>query len=215
MPLRKTILADHFYRLIEHRILPRLDPFIESPNQFTMLGLGIAIIVPFGFYVHPFFGLLFILLSSVSDAIDGLVARRRGLNSEFGAFLDSSIDRISDFFYLFGFWTLFWEEEWLVLASALIFFSLIFTFMISYTKARAESLGCTCEKGFMERGVRILYLLIWALLICIRPSAAGLIRWAGLFLFIVLTLSTVIQRMVHIRAQLKYAKQPPRVVSLR
>ena len=180
-----------------------------------MLGLGFAAIVPFGFYVHPVFGLLFIMLSGISDVIDGLVARNRGMDSGFGAFLDSSIDRISDFFYLFGFWVLFWKGDRLILASSLIFFSLIFTFMISYLKAKAESLGSTCEKGFMERGVRTVYLLIWALLICIHPSASGPIRWFGLILFVVLTLSTVIQRIVHIRIQLKHTENHPKVISLR
>jgi len=203
MSLRKTFVADYFCRFIENSVLPKIEPIIENPNQFTMLGLVFAVIVPFGFYVHPIFGFLFVMLSGTADVIDGMVARSRGMDSGFGAFLDSSFDRISDFFYLFGFWILFWDSSRLILASALILLSLLFTFMTSYLKAKTEALGSTCEKGLMERGMRTVYLLAWALLLCIFPSAFGLIRWFGLILFVALTSATVVQRISHIRLQLK------------
>ncbi len=203
MSLRNSFLAGHLYRFIEKSVLPKLDPIIESPNQFTILGLVFAVIVPFGFYVHPIFGLVFILLSGLSDVIDGMVARSRGMNSGFGAFLDSSIDRISDFCYLFGFWILFWNSSQLILASSLIFLSLLLTFMISYLKAKAEALESACDKGFMERGIRTVYLLIWVFMICIFPSAFKLICWSGIMLYMGLTFATVLQRIIHIRKQLK------------
>lgn len=202
MALRQTAAAGHFCRFIEKSVIPVLAPVIDSPNQFTIIGLVFAVIVPFGFYVHPVFGLFFIILSGVADVIDGLVARTRGMDSGFGAFLDSSFDRISDFFYIFGFWVLFWESRWLIPASILIFLGFLLTFMISYLKARAEALRSTCDKGWMERGVRTVYLMVWALLICLLPASSRLILWSGLVLFLLLTLATVIHRIVHIRNRL-------------
>ena len=201
MALRNSILADYFYRFLKRTHLSKLEDSLLKPNQLTILGLVLAVFVPFGFYVHPFWGLLFMALSGFADAMDGLVAKNQGINTVFGAFLDSSFDRISDFFYLFGFWVLFWRSEQLIVASALILFSILFTFMISYTKARIEGLGGTCESGLMERGLRTLFLIVWALLLCVLPPAFDTILWLGLLLFCLLTLITVIQRIVHIRSQ--------------
>ena len=201
MALRNSIFADYFYRVLERTSLPKLEDSLLKPNQLTVLGLVLAVFVPVGFYLHPFWGLVFMVLSGFADAMDGLVAKNQGTNTVFGAFLDSSFDRISDFFYLFGFWVLFWRSERLILPSILIFLSFLLTFMISYTKAKIESLGGTCEVGLMERGLRTLYLIVWALLVCLLPSAFDTLVWLGLILFCLLTLITVIQRIVHIRSQ--------------
>ena len=107
MTLRNSILADYFYRILERALIPKLEhPFVR-PNRFTVLGLLFALAVPFCFYVHPFWGLLLIGLSGSADAVDGLVAKNQRKRTVFGAFLDSSFDRISDCFYLVGFWILF------------------------------------------------------------------------------------------------------------
>ena len=73
--------------------------------------------------------------------------------------------------------------------------------MISYTKARIEGLGGTCETGLMERGLRTLYLIVWAFLLFILPPAFDALLWLGLILFCLLTLITAAQRIIHIRSQ--------------
>ena len=202
MTLRNSILADYFYRILERTLLPKLEhPFVK-PNRFTVLGLLFALAVPFSFYVHPFWGMLLIGLSGSADAIDGLVAKNQRKNTVFGAFLDSSFDRISDCFYLMGFWVLFLENNRLVLATFLIFLSLLFTFMISYCKAKAQSLDAVCEVGFMDRGVRVVYLIVWALILTLFYHYSFLILWTGLLSYCVLTLFTLIHRVLHIRGQL-------------
>ena len=203
MSLRNSILADYFYRILERTQPPKKEHSRLSPNQVTILGALLAMGVPFGFYVHPFWGLLFMMLSGFADAMDGFVAKNQGTRSDFGAFLDSSLDRMSDFFFICGFWIFFWESRWLILASGLVFLSFLFTFMISYTKARVEGLGGTCETGLMERGVRTLYLITWAFLLCILPNIQETILWLGLILFCVLTLFTLVQRLFHIRSEFK------------
>ena len=202
MTLRNSILADYFYRILERAITPTLEhPFVR-PNRFTILGLLFALAVPFSFYVHPFWGLLLIGLSGRADAMDGLVARNHRKCTVFGAFFDSSFDCISDRFYLIGFWILFLEDKRLILATFLIFLSLLFTFMISYSKAKAESLESVCEVGFMDRGVRVVYLIVWALILCIFYKYTFFILWSGLVSYCALTLFTFIHRVLNIRARL-------------
>lgn len=204
MSLRKSFLADYFYRILETQRLRKILHLFGNSNQLTILGLLAATVVPFGFYVHPALGLLFIVLSGMADAVDGHVARALGTTSAFGAFLDSSFDRISDFFFLIGFWVLFWNTENLIAASFLIFLSSLFSLMVSYVKARAEALGVACEAGLMERGWRTLYLILWALLLSIIPHASvfDMVLWFGLIFFCGLTLATVIQRIGHIRSKI-------------
>lgn len=201
MALRKSFLAEPYYRWLDERILPYVNRLTLSPNQFTLVGVLLAAAVPIGFFLHPVVGLLFMLISGFVDTVDGLLARRRNVASTFGALLDSTLDRISDFFYIFGFWTLFWNSDRFILASGLIFASSLTTVMISYVKARSEALGGTCSIGWMERGWRTIYLIILAFLICVLPPLADLILWAGLVLYFVLTSITVLQRITHSRME--------------
>jgi len=207
MTLRKSFLAEPYYRWLDKRILPYVNRLTLSPNQFTLVGVLLAAAVPIGFFLYPVVGLLFMLISGFVDTLDGLLARRRNAASVFGAFLDSTLDRISDFFYIFGFWTLFWNSDRFILASGLIFASSLTTVMISYVKARSEALGGTCSIGWMERGWRTIYLIIWAFLICVLPPLVDLILWTGLVLYLVLTSITVLQRITHSRMEFSRSKR--------
>jgi phosphatidylglycerophosphate synthase len=206
MTLRKSFLAEPYYRWLDKRILPYVNRLTLSPNQFTLVGVLLAAAVPIGFFLYPVVGLLFMLISGFVDTLDGLLARRRNAASVFGAFLDSTLDRISDFFYIFGFWTLFWNSDRFILASGLIFASSLTTVMISYVKARSEALGGTCGIGWMERGWRTIYLIIWAFLICVLPPLVDPILWTGLVLYLVLTSITVLQRITHSRTGFSRSK---------
>jgi CDP-diacylglycerol--glycerol-3-phosphate 3-phosphatidyltransferase len=199
MSLRHSMIADYFYRIVDVTLIPVLTRLVPDPNLLTWMGMLLAALVPVGFWLHPAAGLLFILLSCCADVVDGRLARKRGQESAFGAFLDSTLDRVSDALFLCGFWVLFREREGVAVASVLILFGMLFTVLISYTKARAEALGAVCDKGLLERGWRNLYLIGWAGAIWIVPAASGLILWAGLILFCVLALVTVAQRMRQIR----------------
>ena len=201
MPLRDTILADYFYRILDRTRIPQIEHPSVNPNQFTIYGLILGVMAPMGFYIHPVFGLICIVLSGSADAMDGMVAKNKNSHTLFGAFLDSTFDRISDFFYLVGFWVLFWGSEWLILATFLTFAACLFSFMISYIRARAESLGGKCDKGLMERGLRTVYLVAWALALCILPPFFEPVLWIGLSVFCLLTLFTLIQRIIHIRSE--------------
>jgi CDP-diacylglycerol--glycerol-3-phosphate 3-phosphatidyltransferase len=75
-----------------------------------------------------------------------------------------------------------------------LFVALLLTLLISYTKAKVESLGHTCRAGLMSRPARVIYLLAWALLLALLPGAKLTILWIGLGLYLILSLLTVGQR---------------------
>ena len=124
---------------------------------------------------------------------DGIIARANGRTTDFGAFLDSVLDRYSDSFLLLGFWWYFFKTGSIpgMLLSA---GTLIGTLLISYTKARAEGLGRDCHTGLMERPERIIFMIFGAF--------TGLMLHIMWILFI-LTHVTVIQRILHVKKLMK------------
>jgi CDP-diacylglycerol---glycerol-3-phosphate 3-phosphatidyltransferase len=202
MTLRDSRIAGYYYAFLNKSILPLLQRTSISPNQLTLLGFGFAALVPAGFYVDPWYGFVLILFSGISDTLDGLLSRARGNGSVFGAFLDSTLDRASDLLFLAGFWILFWGELHLLLATTLFFSAFFFTFLISYTKARGEGLGTSCQIGLMGRAPRIIFQLFWALLLGLFVEIRAALLWSGLVLYLVLTMATVVQRLVYVSRQL-------------
>jgi phosphatidylglycerophosphate synthase len=196
--LRTSYLGTAYYRILQTHLLSHLEKWGLTPNQMTLLGVATAVFVPLAFLVHPIAGFLLLAISAISDSLDGLMARHRHQASRFGAFWDSSIDRLSDFFYLLGFWLLLWPDPRRLSATFLMLTALVLTLMISYVKARAESLGIVCPSGMMDRVGRIIYLLAWALLISIAP----VLLWYGFGIYIALTLATLVQRILNIHRQL-------------
>jgi CDP-diacylglycerol---glycerol-3-phosphate 3-phosphatidyltransferase len=201
--LRTSALAAAYYGLMERFLLPRLPSWGMTPNRLTWTGMLISIAVPLGFWAHPFLGFGLILVSGAADSLDGLMARHQKRSSTWGAFLDSSLDRISDFFYLLGFWvplSRLGEPAWATLA---LFICLLLTLLISYTKSRAEALGCRCPVGLMERGVRVVYLILWALVLGLLPAHEKITLWTGLALYAILCMVTVVHRIRYIRGQIE------------
>jgi CDP-diacylglycerol---glycerol-3-phosphate 3-phosphatidyltransferase len=209
--LRTSTLAAAYYELMGNFFLPRLPAWGLTPNRLTWAGMMISMAVPLGFWAHPFLGFGLILVSGAADSLDGLMARDQKRSSTWGSFLDSSLDRISDFFYLLGFWvplSRYGEPAWTALP---VFISLLLTLLISYTKCRAEALGCRCTVGLMERGVRVIYLVLWALIVGLFPSREAVTLWSGLALYAMLCLATVIHRIQFIRGQMSnpVSESPP------
>jgi CDP-diacylglycerol--glycerol-3-phosphate 3-phosphatidyltransferase len=171
-----------------------------SPDMVTIIGTIGVVGGALGFFTRGvfFLGTVVITLFVFSDLIDGLIARHRGTSSPWGAFLDSSSDRFGDG-AIFGSLVVWYAGDGdslpLVAASLLC---LINGSIISYVKARAESLGFTCNVGFAERGERLLIVLV----------AAGLyglgvpyLLPAALWVLAGLTAVTVAQRIVHVHRQ--------------
>jgi CDP-diacylglycerol--glycerol-3-phosphate 3-phosphatidyltransferase len=140
------------------------------PNQLSCLGLVGSVLAAAAFAADQRrAGALCLLLAGALDILDGALARVTGQVSPFGAFLDSVLDRYSDLLVLAGIVFLFARLGRLdVVAAALL--ALIGTVMVSYTRARAESVDVECRVGFMERGERMLVLILGALLDLLVPA---------------------------------------------
>ena len=195
MDLDNSRAAQLYYRVLEKYVCPRIEVLGLRPNGVSLLGLGLAVLVPLGFWLAAILGVLLMGLSAVADGLDGYLARQRKEKTRFGAFLDSTLDRAADFFYLLGFWvysiSLGSGSLWFTLC---IFLALLATLLISYSKARIEGLGGRCAIGLMHRAPRTLYLLAWGILLVLLPPLRVYLLWIGILVYLLLTLATVWQR---------------------
>jgi CDP-diacylglycerol--glycerol-3-phosphate 3-phosphatidyltransferase len=159
-----------------------------TPNVLTLLGLSFSLAsgVFYGRGSMRLAGLL-LLLSGLGDMMDGALARNTGTGSRFGAFIDSVADRYAEFFVFFG--LLFWfyrEQDRLHLVVALT--ALMGSVMVSYTRARAESIIGSCAVGLMERPERLVVLIAFSLLGKVMPALWILAVGANL---------TALRRIIH------------------
>ncbi len=175
-----------------------------TPNAITVFGalvsLGVGIIAATG---NLTLAGIVLLITGPLDGLDGALARRIGIHSKFGAFLDSTLDRYAEVFVLFGL-LIYSGDRGLLLESRLVYITLAGSLLISYTRARAESLGIDCKVGLLTRMER--YLLMSATLIVQQVTI-------GLIVLAVLTHVTAIQRIIYVwrvmRRQPPAAKEPP------
>jgi CDP-diacylglycerol---glycerol-3-phosphate 3-phosphatidyltransferase len=203
MALRHHPLARGYYRLLQTSVLPLVRRCRIQADQMTYIGAAIALAVPLGFALHPLAGFLLILFSGSADTMDGHLAREDGRTPPWGAFLDSSLDRLSDGFYLLGVWILFWQADMALSGALLLWPALIATLMISYVKARAEALGSDCPVGLMERAARVVYLCAWSLCLALLPGIGNITLTAGAIVYLALTTTTVVQRILHVQGYFK------------
>lgn len=132
-----------------------------GPNALSFMALisGIGAGILF-FLKHPFWAGIMIVISGLFDILDGKVAVNANQKSLFGAIFDSALDRYSEFFIYLGLAGYF-RNHW---ALWLIFWAILGSSMVSYTRARAEGLGIECKIGIMQRAERLLLLFLGALI---------------------------------------------------
>jgi CDP-diacylglycerol--glycerol-3-phosphate 3-phosphatidyltransferase len=150
---------------IQNRFRSLLAPLIKilaksgiSPNTFTLTGVLITSMAAAALILQQtrIAGLL-ILSGGLCDSIDGSLARSCGKVTRFGALLDSTADRYSEFVMFFGIIAYFMLMKDYT-TSVVAFLALGGSIMVSYSRARAESLGFEAKSGFMQRAVRIVFL---------------------------------------------------------
>lgn len=112
------------------------------------------------------------LISASLDALDGMVARSRGVASDAGEVLDAAVDRYTEFFFLGGLCFHYRFEPW---ALALVLLALLGSFMVSYSQAKGEAMSIDVPKGLMRRPERALYLGGGAFL---SPLVSSWFEWA-------------------------------------
>ncbi|WP_027343453.1 phosphatidylinositol phosphate synthase [Hamadaea tsunoensis] len=126
-----------------------------TPNAVTVAGtIGVLIgAIGFGARGHFIIATVVVTLSALTDVIDGAMARARGSSSRFGALLDSTMDRVADG-AVFASVAFFYRGEPWTLVALLI--SLVAGQVVSYVKARADSLGLRVDVGLVERAERLI-----------------------------------------------------------
>jgi CDP-diacylglycerol--glycerol-3-phosphate 3-phosphatidyltransferase len=171
------------------------------PNVLTFIGVVINVLAAWALALGRFFlaGLIMIV-ANIFDFIDGKVAHELMLQSKFGAFWDSTLDRFSDLALLVGLIYLYSSlgRSDYVLVAAL---TLIFSIMTSYARARAESLVEKCKVGFMERPERIVLFMIGAF-----TNRMGAVLWV----ILVLSVLAVANRMYYTYLALNRLPMPAR-----
>jgi CDP-diacylglycerol--glycerol-3-phosphate 3-phosphatidyltransferase len=186
---------------------PLLDPVVDalartgvSPNALTFFGFLLNVVAGVLIAVGlPFWGgVVMTVIGMPLDAVDGAVARKLGKQTKFGAFFDSTLDRFAEGALLTGLAAYFAQRgDWL--SIVVTFVALVGSFMVSYTRARAEGLGLECKVGLFSRFGRFLLLAIGLLLAPVFPQSLVVMIW----LMAILTMITAIQRMVYVYRQTK------------
>ena len=159
------------------------------PNQLTVLGLGVSMVAAQAFFQGRLrLAAALLAVAGLFDFFDGSLARLAGSESAFGAFLDSVVDRYSDLVVLLGI-VLFYERKDDPAGVFLTMATLVGTIMVSYTKARAQSIGLKCEIGLMERPERMIVLIVGGVFHLLTPAVIVLA---------LLTNLTALHRIVHV-----------------
>ena len=168
-----------------------------SPNVVTVVGTvatsATALwLLPAG---HLVVGVLVVVVLTFTDSVDGLMARERGTESRFGAYLDSTMDRVSDgaIFTALGLYLL-WQEDqqWQQIGFALGMACVVFGMLVSYARARAEGLGISAKAGIAERADRLIFAGVAAL--AVGLGAPPVVLVIALALLVLANIITVIQR---------------------
>jgi CDP-diacylglycerol--glycerol-3-phosphate 3-phosphatidyltransferase len=180
-------------RLIESRL---------TPNAISVTGFLMCVVAAVLVWQRYFFlaGVVF-TLGSVCDTLDGRYSRMSGKGTPFGAFLDSTLDRIEEGIVLTAVGAYF-SARGDDLAVAAVVLAVLASLMVSYTRARAEALGVECKVGIADRTVRVVILAV----------GLGFAKGASLvdvellepavYVLAVLAVVTVVQRIWHVRNQL-------------
>ena len=131
-----------------------------TPNTITLLGLPFGGLAAFFLYEGAFLpAILFILLLSGCDILDGYIAKTKQLATPFGAFLDSTVDRVTELLLFAGI-LFFYLAQGDMQTAAVAYGVMGGSFLVSYTRARAENLIPNCRVGLWERPERLGLLLI-------------------------------------------------------
>jgi CDP-diacylglycerol--glycerol-3-phosphate 3-phosphatidyltransferase len=190
------------YAIVNRMALARI-----SPNVLTFMGLIINVVAAllFGYATGEtqrrmfFYAGLVVFAAGFFDLVDGRVARASNQVTRFGGFFDSVVDRYSDAALFFGLLVFYARGNrfFYVVLTALVMISAI---MVSYTRARAESLIGSCKVGFMERPERLVLIIIGALANRMAPV---------LWVIAVLSTITVIHRMYYTWRQTELMEGTP------
>jgi CDP-diacylglycerol--glycerol-3-phosphate 3-phosphatidyltransferase len=181
-------------RLIESRL---------TPNAISLTGFALNLAAA-GLVVGRLFflaGVAFIA-GSIMDTLDGRYSRMSGKGTAFGAFLDSTLDRLEEGIVLIAVGAYFASQHDQVATAATVA-AVLFSLMVSYTRARAEALGVECKVGLATRPVRVV--ILSAGLVFARGASLGhfYLLAPAIYVLAGLSIITTVQRIIHVRSELR------------
>lgn len=183
-------------RLIESRL---------TPNAISLTGFVLNVAAAVLVFERLFFlgGIAFIV-GSIMDTLDGRYSRMSGKGTQFGAFLDSTLDRLEEGIVLIAVGAYFASQRDQAAAAATVA-AVLGSLMVSYTRARAEALGVECKVGLATRPVRVV--ILSAGLVFARGASLGHFELLAPAVYVLagLTMFTTLQRILHVRSQLRGA----------
>src|SRR5271170_2115321 len=186
-------------RLIESRL---------TPNAISLTGFVLNLVAAVLVWEQLFFlgGVAFIV-GSTMDTLDGRYSRMSGKGTPFGAFLDSTLDRIEEGIVLTavaGYFALEGNRA----ATAAVVVAVLASLMVSYTRARAEALGVECKVGIATRAVRVV--ILSAGLVFAKGASLGSFSLLAPAVYVLAVLSavTVLQRILHVKKALEALPSP-------
>jgi phosphatidylglycerophosphate synthase len=193
-------------RRLAAQSMAQLEEAKVTPDALTISGVALCIAgsvavffeyVGWGFY---WLGAVLFVIGSVLDVLDGALARSRGIGSPFGAFLDSTVDRVGEGFMIgaIGLVLMRHDQMWGV---ALAFAAVAGSFLVSYARARAEALGLRGDVGLGSRAERVVVITAGLVLAPVHE----LVLPATMALLATTAWITVGQRILFVRQQLRNA----------
>ena len=210
MPNPKLARAKQTYtdeaRRLAAQSMAQLEEAKVTPDALTISGVALCIAgsvavffeyLGWGFY---WLGAVLFVVGSVLDILDGALARSRGIGSPFGAFLDSTVDRVGEGFMIgaIGLVLMRHDQMWGV---ALAFAAVAGSFLVSYARARAEALGLRGDVGLGSRAERVVVITTGLVLAPLHE----LVLPATMALLATSAWITVVQRILFVRKQLRGA----------
>ena len=198
---------------LEKPFYAAVNPLVERliragvrPNTITTIGTGLVLVSAVVYATgHIRIGGLLLLLSGVADTLDGQVARGGAMVTRFGAFYDSTIDRVGDgatFIGIGAFLLTAPDVAYRTPAVILCMIAILSSVLVSYARARAEGLGIDCKVGIAQRAERVLGLGLASLVF--GAGRHALLLEAIVALLAVASIITVVQRFVYVH---QYAGQ--------
>src|SRR5690349_4940040 len=183
-------------RLIESRL---------TPNAISLTGFALCVVAAVLVWQEMWvLGGLAFIVGSVCDTLDGRYSRMSGKGTPFGAFLDSTLDRMEEGIVLTAVGAYFASRHDQAAVAATVA-AVLFSLMVSYTRARAEALGVACKVGLATRPVRVVILSIG--LVFAKGASIGNFELLAPAVYVLagLTVLTTIQRIAYVRKQLNAA----------
>jgi CDP-diacylglycerol---glycerol-3-phosphate 3-phosphatidyltransferase len=192
---------------LEKPFYATVNPLVERliragvrPNTITTVGTGLVLVSAIVYATgHVRIGGALLLLSGIADTLDGQVARGGAMVTRFGAFYDSTLDRVGDgatFIGIGAFLLTAPDVAYRTPAAILCMVAILASVLVSYARARAEGLGLDCKVGIAQRAERILGLGVASLVFGAGPHA--LLMEAIVALLAIASIITVVQRFVYV-----------------